>query len=128
MPYDALPPDPFQDDPNDPTLALSAPDEQMNQTISPIERAELLQDLANLAVYRALLEPRGIRGIVVDCEDCERSHYHDWDLLRANLQQLLDNGQSRPHEPAYDPDPARYASWEYCRGFADGVIATETTC
>jgi hypothetical protein len=25
------------------------------------------------------------------------------------------------HEPAYDPDPDHYVSWEYARGYTDGV-------
>jgi hypothetical protein len=28
------------------------------------------------------------------------------------------------HEPAFDPDPAQYVSWDYARGFADGVLDT----
>lgn len=89
------------------------------------ERAELLSDLADLAVYQALLEPRGIRGIVVDCADCGEAHYHDWELLRSSLEQLLNDGRMRPHEPAYEPNPGQYVSWEYCRGFADGITETE---
>jgi hypothetical protein len=27
------------------------------------------------------------------------------------------------HEPAYNPDPARYVTWEYARGFSDGAFA-----
>ena len=34
-------------------------------------------------------------------------HYHDWDMLRANLLQLLVDGTVRPHEPAYDLSPMR---------------------
>ena len=40
-----------------------------------------------------------------------------------SLQQLLDEGQMRPHEPAFDPDPANYVTWEYCRGYADAVLS-----
>ena len=97
-----------------------------NEPISETEREELVDDLADLAVYQALLEPRGVRGIVVDCGDCDEPHYHDWALLRASLEQLLHDGRMRPHEPAFDPNPRSYVSWEYCRGFADGVTATES--
>jgi len=90
------------------------------------ERAELVSDLSDLAVYQALLEHRGVRGIVVDCGECQEPHYHDWALLRASLEQLLADGRMRPHEPAFDPDPGSYVSWEYCRGYADGVTATES--
>jgi len=90
------------------------------------ERAELVGDLSDLAVYQALLEPSGVRGIVVDCGECEEPHFHDWALLRASLEQLLNDGHMRPHEPAYDPDPTSYVTWEYCRGYADGVTASES--
>ena len=126
--YDALPPDPFAGDPEDPSRALEALDEPGHPAVEPLddeERAGLLSDLTDLAVYQALLAPRGIRGIVVDCPDCAEQHYHDWNLLRASLQQLLEVGQMRPHEPAYDPDPTAYVSWEYCRGYDDAVLAED---
>lgn len=127
VPHDALPPDPFAQDPDDPARTLPEhPEDEPTEELSEIERNELLNDLSDLAVYQALLEPRGVRGVVVDCGDCEQPHYHDWELLRASLEQLLADGRMRPHEPAFDPNPAAYVSWEYCRGFADGVTATES--
>ena len=57
------------------------------------------------------------------CGDCGEQHFHEWSLLRASLQQLLEEGHMRPHEPAFDPDPAEYVSWEYCRGYADAVLS-----
>jgi hypothetical protein len=121
-----LPPDPFAGDPNDPAKVLGEPVEEPAQPVSADERTELSADLADLAVYEALLSPRGIRGVVVDCAECQDPHYHDWALLRASLEQLLNDGRMRPHEPAFDPNPADYVSWEYCKGFADGATATET--
>ena len=121
---DALPPDPFAGDPLDPALSLDADDVSDEvEELSGAERDEVVADLADLAVYQALLEARGVRGIVVDCADCGEQHYHDWSLLRASLQQLLDEGQMRPHEPAFDPDPTNYVTWEYCRGYADAVLS-----
>lgn len=125
MPHEALPPDPFANDPDDPTRELHDDGEEPEQPISEAEREELVEDLADLSVYQALLEPRGVRGIVVDCADCEEPHYHDWALLRASLEQLLKDGRMRPHEPAYDPKPRSYVTWEYCRGYADGVTASQ---
>jgi hypothetical protein len=121
---DALPPDPFAGDPNDPTWALDSTDEPGDEPVSAQERAELLADLRDLAVYQALLEQRAVRGVVVDCAECQEPHYHDWALLRASLEQLLNDGRMRPHEPAFDPNPSAYVSWEYCRGFLDGVTAS----
>ena len=42
-----------------------------------------------------------------------------------NLRRLLDQGQPHVHEPAYSPDPANYVSWDYARGFADGVLTAD---
>jgi hypothetical protein len=123
--HDSLPPDPFAGDPDDPALALGALDDSADAAAQPLdeeERAGLLADLSDLAVYQALLAPRGLRGIAVDCPDCAEQHYHDWQLLRSSLLQLLEVGRMRPHEPAYDPDPTGYVSWDYCRGYTDAVL------
>ena len=69
------------------------------------ERAGVLDDLAELEVFRTLLEPTGIKGIVVDCPDCDEEHHVDWALMQANLRQLLDEGQTGRHEPPFDPTP-----------------------
>ncbi|WP_374201943.1 DUF5319 family protein [Actinokineospora sp. PR83] len=122
---DGLPPDPFHGDPEDPARALDEHHDHDDRPMTAEEREDLVGDLADLAVYQALLEPRGLRGIVVDCGECDEPHYHDWELLASSLQQLLDDGRMRPHEPAFDPDPECYVSWEYCRGFADGVTSSE---
>ena len=118
---DDQPLDPFAGDPADPAAELDDDDEAV-EPLSPQEREDVLTDLADLEVYRTLLEPRGVRGLVVDCEDCHEPHYFGWDLLRGNLRHLLDEGQTRVHEPAFSPDPADYVTWEYARGFADGVL------
>jgi len=108
-----LPPDPFADDPCDPSAALDAI--EPGQPLDPQERVAVEADLADLAVYEALLAHKGIRGLVVCCDECQQDHYHDWDMLRANLLQLLVDGTVRPHEPAYDPEPEAYVTWDYCR-------------
>ncbi|ETZ96525.1 hypothetical protein I545_6957 [Mycobacterium kansasii 662] len=60
---------------------------------------------------------------MVCCDECQQDHYHDWDMLRANLLQLLDRRhRPRPHEPAYDPEPDAYVTWDYCRGYADASL------
>ena len=115
-----LPTDPFAGDPADPSAALDAI--EPGQPLDPHERQAVEEDLADLAVYEALLAHRGIRGLVVCCEDCQQDHYHDWDMLRANLLQLLVDGTVRPHEPAYDPMPEAYVTWDYCRGYADASM------
>jgi hypothetical protein len=116
--------DPFKDDPT-PGLSDDAGDD--DPTLDPlteVERQDVLEDLADLEIYQALLGPVGIRGLVIECEDCHEPHYFDWDLLRGNLRHLLSSGRPRVHEPAYDPDPDHYVTWEYAKGYADGVHDT----
>ena len=112
-----MPPDPFADDPSDPAAALDAMEPAV--PLDDAEREAVREDLIDLELYERLLGPRGVRGLVVICEDCREDHFHDWDMLRASLQQLLVDGSVRPHEPAVDPHPEDYVSWDYCRGFAD---------
>jgi hypothetical protein len=110
-------------DPEDPFGADEPdPDDRANEPLLPHERADVLDEIEELASFRALLEPRAIRGLSVDCEDCGETHYLGWDLLVENLRHLLDDGRMRVHEPAYDPDPADYVSWDYARGYADAVL------
>ncbi len=117
--------DPFSGDPADPARALGHLDDlddDVREPLTPNEREDVLADLEDLEIFRALLQDRGIRGLVVDCEDCREPHYFGWDLLQGNLRHLLDVGETRVHEPAFGPDPADYVSWDYARGFADAVL------
>ncbi|RJL23599.1 DUF5319 family protein [Bailinhaonella thermotolerans] len=120
---DDVPRDPFADDPDDPAAVLGETDDA--EPLTPAERDEALTDLADVEVFRTLLEPQGILGLVLECGECSEAHYFDWDLLRGNLRQMIDNGRPQVHEPAYQPDPADYVTWEYARGYVDGVIDTE---
>ena len=117
--------DPFAGDPNDPVAELAAFDDEAEDTpepLTPDERTEVISDLTDLDGFQALLEGRGVRGLVVDCGSCDEVHFFGWDLLRSNLRHLLDHGESRVHEPAFSPDPEHYVSWDYARGYADAVM------
>jgi hypothetical protein len=123
--------DPFAGDPSDPSAELADLDDLAlaegadgSDPLTDPEREDVLEDLADLEIYQTLLAPVGIRGLVIDCEDCHEPHYFDWDLLGSNLRHLLDSGRPRVHEPAYDPDPEHYVTWEYARGYTDGVHDT----
>jgi hypothetical protein len=117
--------DPFNGDPADPASGLDdlAEDDE-SEPLTETERQDVLEDLSDLEIYQALLSPAGIRGLVIECEDCHEPHYFDWDLLRGNLRHLLTSGRPRVHEPAYDPAPDHYVTWEYARGYAEGVHVT----
>ena len=115
--------DPFAGDPDDPSHELAALDDDAPVTpLAPDQREGVLGDLEDLEVFEALLAPRGVRGLVVDCRDCDEPHYFAWDLLRGNLRHLLDVGTTRVHEPAWSPDPDDYVSWDYARGYADASL------
>jgi hypothetical protein len=128
------PRDPFVEDPDDPSLTAlfsDLPDLSLlgdDDTRAPLEpltdaeREGLAADLEAVAEFRRLLLPRGIRGLVVECDDCGDLHYFGWDLMAANLRALLGDGRSHVHEPAYAPDPADYVSWDYARGYVDAVL------
>lgn len=125
---DEAPRDPFAGDPTDPTAELARldpDDEEPHVPLEPHEREGVLDDLGDLEVFETLLTQRDIDGLVVDCGDCEQEHFFGWALLRENLRHLLDAGVPRVHEPAFDPDPTRYVTWDYARGFVDGVEAAD---
>ena len=89
------------------------------------ERDALQQDLIDVQVLREVLASKGLKGTVFYCPDCEEDHYLSWELLEGNLRQLLDDGESPVHEPAFDPDPDEYVTWDYARGFLDGYESFE---
>lgn len=84
------------------------------------EKEALRQDLLDVQVLKDVLGTQGIKGTVFFCPDCDEDHFLTWDLLAGNLQELLDAGESPVHEPAFDPNPDDYVSWDYARGFLDG--------
>jgi hypothetical protein len=89
------------------------------------EREALRQDLIDVQVLKEVLAPKGIKGTVFYCVDCEEDHYLTWDLLAGNLQEILEAGESPVHEPAFEPDPDEYVKWDYARGFLDGYESFE---
>ncbi|MET9065232.1 DUF5319 family protein [Streptosporangium sandarakinum] len=120
---DDVPRDPFADDPDDPAATLGEPGDA--EPLTSAERDEAMTDLADVEVFRSLLEPHGVLGLVLDCPECGEQHYFGWELLRGNLRQMIEKGRPQVHEPAYQPDPSDYVTWEYARGYVDGVIDTE---
>jgi hypothetical protein len=84
------------------------------------EKEALKQDLEDVRILKGLLGTREIKGVVFYCPDCDEDHYLTWDLLAGNLRHLLEAGESPVHEPAFEPDPDEYVSWDFARGFLDG--------
>ena len=109
-------------------MAAMPGDEESWEDEPPLEEEDkeaLRQDLVDVQVLKEVLGPKGIKGTVFYCPDCEEDHYLTWDLLAGNLRELLDAGESPVHEPAFDPNPDEYVSWEYARGFLDGYESFE---
>lgn len=109
------------DDENAPEPEERGPEEPLDDD----EREALQQDLTDVQVLKEILGTKGIRGVVFYCPDCDEDHYLAWDLLAGNLQELLNAGESPVHEPAFNPDPNDYVSWDYARGFLDGYESFE---
>jgi hypothetical protein len=100
-------------------------DEFEDQELEAEEREALRQDLVDVQVLQQVLGSKGIKGAVFYCPDCDEDHYLAWELLAGNLRELLEAGESPVHEPAFDPDPDEYVSWDYARGFLDGYESFE---
>lgn len=88
------------------------------------ESALVEQDLVDLDHFEATFGAEGYRGVAVYCHDCAEEHYYPWDMLRENLQTLLETGDTPVHEPAYEPDPHEYVPWDYARGYVDALHDT----
>lgn len=99
--------------------------EEVPEDLDPEERDLLQQDLLDVQTLKSLLGPRGIKGTVFYCPDCSEDHYLTWDLLTSNLAELLSQGESPIHEPAFEPNPDEYVSWDYARGYLDGYASYE---
>lgn len=96
-----------------------------NEPLDDDEREMLRQDLLDVEMLKELLEPKGIRGTVFYCPDCSEDHFLGWELLAGNLKEMLEEGDSPVHEPAFDPNPDEYVSWDYARGYLDGYESFE---
>lgn len=93
--------------------------------IDPEEREAALEDLEDLEAMRAIFSPRGYKGVVIVCSECGEDHYYGWDMLKESLEHMLEAGEPRVHEPAYEPHPDDYIGWDYGRGYIDSLTESE---
>jgi ribosomal protein S27AE len=96
-------------------------DEFDDEPLDDHETALVRQDLTDLADFETAFRTEGYRGVAVWCHDCVEEHYFPWDMLRENLQLLLETGETPVHEPAFQPEPDRYIPWDYARGYVDAL-------
>jgi hypothetical protein len=43
--------------------------------------------------------------------------------MAANLRALIGEGRTHVHEPAFEPDPDAFVTWDYARGYTDATKA-----
>lgn len=77
-------------------------------------------DLGDLAVYEALLAHRGVRGLVVCCDDCAGS-YTTGICCAPTYFNPTGGWDGAPAQPTYDPEPDAYVTWDsrLCRRLAE---------
>jgi hypothetical protein len=96
-------------------------DEEAPVPLDRREAASVRRDLEDLAAFKKVFEPEGLKGVSLYCQDCLEEHFYGWDMLENNLRALLESGETPVHEPAYDPRPDEYVDWEYAQGYCDGI-------
>ncbi len=89
--------------------------------LEPEERESVEADLEDVDAMRGVFEPQGIRGVVIACPDCQTDHYYAWELLKESLRHMLDTGEPRMHEPAFEPREDEYVLWDYGKGYVDAL-------
>jgi RNA polymerase subunit RPABC4/transcription elongation factor Spt4 len=98
---------------------MEEPEEERG--LDPEEREDIEADLEDLAGMRTVFEAQGVRGVVIACPDCGSNHFYEWELLKENLDYMLQTGEPRMHEPAYEPREDEYIQWDYGKGYVDAL-------
>jgi hypothetical protein len=96
-------------------------DEGAQKPLDAEERENIRADLEDLGAMRGAFEPQGVKGVVVACPDCGSDHYYGWELLKESLEHMLDTGEPRMHEPAFEPREEEYILWDYGKGYVDAL-------
>jgi len=99
-------------------------EEQEFEPLDQEERQNIEADLGDLEGMRAAFEPQGTKGVVIACPECGSDHYYGWDLLRESLEHMLQSGEPRMHEPAFEPREEEYILWDYGKGYVDALADT----
>jgi len=96
-------------------------DEDSAQPLSSEERDSIEADLEDLDAIRMVFQRQGAKGVVIACTECGANHYYGWELLKESLEHMLDTGEPRMHEPAYQPREDDYVVWDYGKGYVDAL-------
>lgn len=88
------------------------------------EEGNVRADLEDLAGMRDVFAQQGVKGVVIACPDCGENHYYEWELLKENLEHMLQTGEPRMHEPAFEVREDEYVQWDYGKGYLDALADT----
>ena len=104
---------------------LEEPEDQPEpQELEPEERENVEADLDDLSGMREVFGAQGVKGVVIACPDCGSNHYYEWELLQENLRHMLETGEPRMHEPAFQVREEEYIQWDYGKGYIDALADT----
>jgi uncharacterized protein DUF5319 len=93
--------------------------------MDPEERESVIEDLEDLEAMKVVFEDRGYKGVVIVCSECGEDHFYEWEMLKESLEHMLETGEPRMHEPAYEPHPDEYVGWDYARGYLDAATESD---
>jgi hypothetical protein len=94
------------------------------EPLDPDEEEDVRADLEDLAGMRRVFHPQGVKGVVIACPDCGENHFYEWELLKDNLEHMLQTGEPRMHEPAFEVREEEYIQWDYGKGYIDALADT----
>jgi hypothetical protein len=122
MPEDDVPEDPQEG--GEPDDASDEPEAEEPRELDPREREDIEADLHDLSDMRRVFHGQGVKGVIIACPDCGSNHFYDWDLLKESLEHMLETGEPRMHEPAFQPREDEYVQWDYGKGYLDALSDT----
>jgi Family of unknown function (DUF5319) len=96
-------------------------EEDARHPLTDDERESVEADLEDLDAMRGVFEAQGAKGVVIACTECGSNHFYGWELLKESLEHMLDTGEPRVHEPAYQPREDDYVVWDYGKGYVDAL-------
>ena len=99
-------------------------DERETLGLEPEEEENVRADLQDLGGMRRVFSGQGVKGVVITCPDCGEDHFYEWELLRENLEHMLETGEPRMHEPAFEVREEEYIRWDYGKGYVDALADT----
>jgi predicted nucleic-acid-binding Zn-ribbon protein len=99
-------------------------DEEDREELTAEERADIEADLDDLGAMRTIFAQQNVKGVVIACQDCGTNHFYEWELIRDNLEHMLETGEPRMHEPAFDIAEDEYIQWDYGKGYIDALADT----